>query len=115
MLPSLFFKRLKVIFVVVFILITAIIFKLSFNTIFLYEKLNNSAEEMWNRSFPLSGERGKILDANNNILLIMNLPYLYMQFLVKSKIKKNALCFYLNISVWTMIKSILYSIEKLVV
>lgn len=68
MLPSLFFKRLKVIFVVVFILITAIIYKLSFNTIFLYEKLNNSAEEMWNRSFPLSGERGKILDANNNIL-----------------------------------------------
>lgn len=68
MLPSLFFKRLKMISLVVLILLSAIIFKLTYNTIFLYEKLNNSAQDMWNRSFPLSAERGKILDCNNNIL-----------------------------------------------
>lgn len=68
MLPSLFLKRLKVIFVIFFLLITSILFKLSFNTIIMYKELNNSANDLWNRSFPLKAPRGKILDCNNNVL-----------------------------------------------
>lgn len=67
-LPKLFFKRLKVIFIIVFILIGAVLFKLSYNTIFMYGKLKNSAEDLWNRSFPIKAERGRILDCNNNVL-----------------------------------------------
>lgn len=48
---------------------TAICFKLSFNTIFMYSSLKESAEELWNRSFPIKAERGKIIDVNNNILV----------------------------------------------
>ena len=69
MLPGLFYKRLKIVFIVVILCITAICFKLSYNTIFLYNTLKTSAEDLWNRSFPIKAERGKILDVNNNILV----------------------------------------------
>ena len=69
MLPGLFYKRLKIVFIVVILCITAICFKLSYNTIFLYNTLKTSAEDLWNRSFPIKAERGKILDINNNILV----------------------------------------------
>ena len=69
MLPGLFNKRLKIVMIVVLICITSICFKLSFNTIFMYSTLKDSAEEMWNRSFPLKAERGKILDVNNEVLV----------------------------------------------
>ena len=69
MLPALFYKRLKIVFIVVILCITAICFKLSFNTIFMYSSLKESAEELWNRSFPIKAERGKIIDVNNNILV----------------------------------------------
>lgn len=69
MLPGLFYKRLKIVFIVVILCITAICFKLSYNTIYLYNTLKTSAEDLWNRSFPVKAERGKILDINNNILV----------------------------------------------
>ncbi len=68
MLPNLFFKRLKVVAIVVFFLVGAILFKLSYNTIFMYSKLKDSAEDLWNRSFPIKAERGKIIDCNNNVI-----------------------------------------------
>ena len=68
MLPNLFFKRLKVIAIMVFFLVGAILFKLSYNTIFMYSKLKDSAEDLWNRSFPIKAERGKIVDCNNNVI-----------------------------------------------
>ena len=55
--------------IVVLICITSICFKLSFNTLFMYSSLKESAEDMWNRSFPLKAERGKIFDVNNNVLV----------------------------------------------
>lgn len=69
MLPGLFYKRLKIVIIVVILCITAICFKLSYNTIYMYNTLKNSAQDLWNRSFPIKAERGKILDANNNILV----------------------------------------------
>ena len=68
MLPGLFLKRLKVVMSIVLICVTSICFKLSFNTLFLYEELTDSAEELWNRSFPIKSQRGKILDVNNNVI-----------------------------------------------
>ena len=69
MLPALFYKRLKIVLIVVILCMTAICFKLSFNTIFMYSSLKESAEELWNRSFPIKAERGKIIDINNNVLV----------------------------------------------
>lgn len=70
MMSRLFNKRLKMIFLVVLILLGAIFFKLSYNTIFLYQSLKNKAEDSWNRSFPLKAPRGEILDSNNIPLAI---------------------------------------------
>ena len=72
MLPGLFYKRLKIVMIVVLICITSICFKLSFNTLFMYSSLKESAEDMWNRSFPLKAERGKIFDVNNNVFAVVN-------------------------------------------
>ena len=54
--------------IIVLICITSICFKLSFNTIFMYSELKESAEELWNRSFPIVAQRGVIMDKNNNVL-----------------------------------------------
>ena len=69
MLPGLFSKRLKIVMIIVLICITSICFKLSFNTIFMYSELKESAEELWNRSFPIVAQRGVIMDKNNNVLV----------------------------------------------
>ena len=39
----------------------------------MYSKLKDSAEDMWNRSFPIKAERGKIYDCNNKILVAWTL------------------------------------------
>ena len=101
MLPNLFTKRIKIISVVIMLLISAIIFKLSYNTIFLHESLKNSAEDLWNRSFPIKAERGKILDCNNQVLAD-NEPTLSI-FAVPNQIKNkeetaNVLSQYIDMS-----------------
>lgn len=87
MLPGLFKKRLMIVVIVVMLSITAICFKLSYNTIFMYEELTSSAEDLWNRSFPLKAERGRILDVNNNIL-VDNEPTISI-FAVPNQIKNK--------------------------
>ena len=61
-------KRTKVLSVVTIVLISAIVLKLSYSCLFLYEELSLLAEDEHQRSFPLKAKRGIIYDVNMNPL-----------------------------------------------
>lgn len=90
MLPKLFDKRVKIISLIVILLISLVLFKLSYNTLFMYQSLKKSAENLWNRSFPIKSERGKILDRNGNVLSD-NDPTLSI-YVVPNQIKNKKEC-----------------------
>ena len=52
----------------VYFVMVAIIGKLTYIQIINYEKVNELANESWNRTFPLSASRGVIYDRNFNEL-----------------------------------------------
>ena len=101
MLPRIFNKRTSVILLVISILFTLVFFKLSYNTIFMYKSLKDSANDLWNRSFPIKSERGKIMDRNGNVLTV-NEPTLSL-YCVPNQIKNKEkvsieLAKYLNVN-----------------
>lgn len=109
MLPRLFSKRLRTIMIICLFLVTSVLFKLTYDTVFLNQKLTNLASDMWNRSFPLAGKRGLILDRNNNVLADNSSTYSI--FVVPNQIKdKNStakiLSNYLNVSKDTVLEKI---------
>lgn len=68
-------KKIKLLQIISIILLSLIIGKLSYSQIILHNKIEDLAENMWNRSFPLEASRGNIVDKNNNII-VTNLPTL---------------------------------------
>ena len=68
-------KKINLLQIISIILLSLIIGKLSYSQIILHNKIENLAENMWNRSFPLEASRGNIIDKNNNII-VTNLPTL---------------------------------------
>ena len=68
-------KKINLLQKISIILLSLIIGKLSYSQIILHNKIENLAENMWNRSFPLEASRGNIIDKNNNII-VTNLPTL---------------------------------------
>ena len=85
MLPRLFISRIKTIAIIVLILFSMVVFKLSYNTIFMHNSLKSSAEDLWNRSFPLKSERGIIYD-RNGVILANNEPTLSL-YVVPNQVK----------------------------
>ena len=85
MLPRLFLSRIKTIAIIVLILFSMVVFKLSYNTIFMHNTLKSSAEDLWNRSFPLKSERGIIYD-RNGVILANNEPTLSL-YVVPNQVK----------------------------
>ena len=73
MIPYQFIKRIRIIFAFVLIFLVALAGKITYNSIIINSMLTNKAENLWNRSFPIMGERGFILDSNCNPLT-MNEP-----------------------------------------
>ena len=73
MIPYQFIKRIRIIFAFVLIFLIALAGKITYNSIIINSMLTNKAENLWNRSFPIMGERGFILDSNCNPLT-MNEP-----------------------------------------
>ena len=63
-----FNKKLKIYKIFVFFVLFAIIAKLCYIQIVSYNKINNLANESWERSFPLEANRGIIYDSNLNEL-----------------------------------------------
>lgn len=53
---------------ILFLLIIAIILKLGYSQLISYRSITNKAIESWQRGFPLEASRGKIYDANGEVL-----------------------------------------------
>ena len=68
-------KKINILQIISIILLSSIIGKLSYSQIILHNKIEELAENMWNRSFPLEASRGNIIDIKNNII-VTNLPTL---------------------------------------
>ncbi len=66
-------KRIKLIKIVGYLIFAAILLKLSYTQTIAQQDLMNKAKDLWERSFPIASERGKIIDRNNEIL-VLNLP-----------------------------------------
>ena len=63
-----FNKKLKIYKIFVFFVLFAILAKLCYIQVISYKKINNLANESWERSFPLEANRGIIYDINLNEL-----------------------------------------------
>ena len=68
-----FFKdihfRIKIFFFFLLLVFILIIFKVFYIQVFQYDKLKELATDLWSRELPIEGERGKIYDRNNEILV----------------------------------------------
>lgn len=60
--------RMRVVLVVVFALLVAVIFRVFYIQIFKYNKLSSLAESLWSRELPITADRGEIRDRNGKIL-----------------------------------------------
>lgn len=61
-------KKTKRILFVCGLLFIAIALKLGYSQLVSYEMLKGKATDLWQRSFPVEGDRGEITDANGNVL-----------------------------------------------
>ena len=60
--------RVKFVFIVFICFFIAIISKLFYLQLYQYGYLTNKATSLWQRSFPIEGDRGRIYDIDGNIL-----------------------------------------------
>lgn len=60
--------RVRMVFVGVCILLSAIIFRVFYIQVFKYDKLSNLAESLWSRELPITADRGSIRDRNGKVL-----------------------------------------------
>lgn len=61
-------RKTRYIMVACFLIFVAIAIKLSFSELYSYNLLKEKATDLWQRSFPIEGERGKIISADQKIL-----------------------------------------------
>ena len=61
-------NRIKIIFLLVFLVFLAIILRVFYIQVISYEKLENLADNLWSRNLPISADRGLITDRNGNVL-----------------------------------------------
>ena len=67
-----FFKkidmRIKVVFIIMFLLLLLVIFRVFYIQVFDYKKLSEFASDLWSRDLPIEADRGLILDRNGKVL-----------------------------------------------
>ena len=67
-----FFKqlnvRMRLVFVIIFILFIVIILKVFYIQVISYKKLNKYAKALWSRNLPIEANRGYIYDRNGIVL-----------------------------------------------
>ncbi len=61
-------KRIRILFLVLFIPFVLIILRVIYIQVFQYKKLNSYAKDLWSRDLELEADRGKILDRNGIVL-----------------------------------------------
>ena len=60
--------RIKMVFIVVFLLFILIILRVFYIQVIEYKKLNNLASSLWSRNLPVQADRGRILDRNGKVI-----------------------------------------------
>jgi len=60
--------RIRIMFIILFILFLIVIFKVFYIQVIDYKRLNKLSSDLWNRNLPIEANRGKILDRNNKEL-----------------------------------------------
>ena len=67
-----FFKkidmRIKVVFIIMFMLLLLVILRVFYIQVFDYKKLYSYANDLWSRDLPIEADRGLILDRNGKVL-----------------------------------------------
>ena len=67
-----FFKkinmRIKVVFIIMFLLLLLVILRVFYIQVFDYKKLYSYANDLWSRDLPIEADRGLILDRNGKVL-----------------------------------------------
>lgn len=67
-----FFKkinmRIKVVFIIMFLLLLLVIIRVFYIQVFDYKKLSEFANDLWSRDLPIEADRGLILDRNGKVL-----------------------------------------------
>ena len=67
-----FFKkidmRIKVVFIIMFLLLLLVILRVFYIQVFDYKKLSEFASDLWSRDLPIEADRGLILDRNGKVL-----------------------------------------------
>lgn len=61
-------SRIKVVFIIIFILFLIILGRIFYIQVFSYNKLNSLALSLWQRNLPITADRGRILDRNGKVL-----------------------------------------------
>ena len=61
-------SKIKIVFLIIIVLFSFIIFRVFYIQVFSYKKLSNLASDLWSRDLPLEAERGQILDRNGVVL-----------------------------------------------
>lgn len=61
-------ERIRFIFIVSVIILIAIIIKVFYIQVFVYDKLSSLAESLWSRELPIKADRGEIVDRNGEVL-----------------------------------------------
>ena len=61
-------RRIKIVFIVMFLLLLLVIIRVGFIQVFQYKKLNKLAGDLWSRNLEIEADRGLILDRNGEVL-----------------------------------------------
>jgi len=61
-------NRIKIIFIIVFLMFITIIVRVFYIQVIDYNKLNKLSDNLWSRNLPITADRGLILDRNGKIL-----------------------------------------------
>ena len=61
-------SRIKIVFLILVLLFSFIIFRVFYIQIFDYGKLSKLAQDLWSRDLPIEANRGLILDRNGVVL-----------------------------------------------
>lgn len=86
-------NRIKIIFLIVFLIFLAIIIRVFYIQVISYKKLDDLADNLWSRNLPISADRGKITDRNGKALAdnitTVSLVFIPNQITDKEQVSKD--------------------------
>jgi len=85
--------RVRIVFILSFLLFLLIIFKVFYIEVIQYDKLKSLADSLWSRNLPISADRGEIYDRNGKVIATnittTSLVFIPNQILDKEKVARD--------------------------